>query len=100
MGLNWFNRISWGMLTALVMMLFIDLQIKNERIVSAVKIAGRYSFCLYLVHLCVIEIIDYYHITGGLYAVLAILLSVCAAVFLYHCVEKPCAGLLKKLTAQ
>ena len=100
MGLNWFNRISWGMFTALVMMVFIDLQIRNQKVVSVIKTAGRYSFCLYLVHLCVIEIIDHYHITGGLYAVLAVLFSVLAAVFLYHCVEKPFAGLLKKIMAQ
>ena len=100
MGLNWFNRISWGMLTALVMMIFIDLQISSQRIVSVIKVVGRYSFCLYLVHLCVIEIIDYYNITGMLYFVLAILFSILAAVFLYHCVEKPCAALLKKLAAQ
>lgn len=100
MGLNWFNRISWGMLTALVMMIFIDLRINSQRIVSVIKAAGRYSFCLYLVHLCVIEIIDYYNITGMLYLILAVLLSVMAAVFLYHCVEKPCAILLKKLIAQ
>lgn len=100
MGLNWFNRISWGMLTALVMMIFIDLQINSQRLVSVIKVAGRYSFCLYLVHLCVIEIIDYYNITGALYLVLAILFSMLAAVFLYHCVEKPCAVLLKKLATQ
>lgn len=99
MGLNWFNRISWGMLTALVMMIFIDLKIKNQRVVSAVRIMGRYSFSLYLVHLCVIEVIDYFQITGTLYLVLAVLLSMLAAVFLYHCVEKPCAALLKKLAA-
>ncbi len=99
MGLNWFNRISWGMLTALVMMIFIDLEIRNQRVVSVIKIMGRYSFSLYLVHLCVIEVIDYFKITGVVYLVLAVLLSILAAVFLYHCVEKPCAALLKKLAA-
>lgn len=99
MGLNWFNRISWGMLTALIMMIFIDLQIQSQRIVSVIKVMGRYSFCLYLVHLCVIEVIDYFKITGALYLVLAVSLSVLAAVFLYHFVEKPCAALLKRLMA-
>ncbi|MCM1467296.1 MAG: acyltransferase [Alistipes sp.] len=100
MGLNWFNRVSWGMLTALVMMIFIDLKINSPRIVSVIKVAGRYSFCLYLVHLCVIEIIDHYNITGTTYLIFAVLFSVLAAVFLYHCVEKPCSALLKKRIAQ
>lgn len=96
-GLNMYNRMLWGMLAALIMMLFLDLEIKNQRIVKTIKLVGRYSFCLYLVHLPVIEIIDYCGISGVKYLALAIVCSVVAAVFLYHCVEKPCANLLRKI---
>lgn len=97
MGLNMYNRMLWGVLAALIMMLFLDVEIKNQKITKAIKLVGRYSFCLYLVHLPVIEIIDYCGIGGAKYLVLAIICSVVAAVFLYHCVEKPCANLLRRI---
>lgn len=96
-GLNMYNRMLWGMLAAIIMMLFINLEIQNDVIVKIIKVLGRYSFCLYLVHLPVIEIIDYYKITGAAYLLLATLLSVVAAVVLYHCVEQPCGRLLRRL---
>ncbi|MDD6572822.1 MAG: acyltransferase family protein, partial [Thermoflexaceae bacterium] len=96
-GLNMYNRMLWGMLAAIIMMLFINLEIKNDVIVKIIKVLGRYSFCLYLVHLPVIEIIDYYKITGAAYLLLATVLSVVAAVVLYHCVEQPCGRLLRRL---
>lgn len=96
-GLNMYNRMLWGMLTAIIMMVFIDLDIKNKLVVNIIKIMGRYSFCLYLMHLPVIEVIDYYGITGGKYLLIATISSILAAVLLYHCVERPCSGLLRKL---
>lgn len=95
-GLNMYNRMLWGLLTALIMMTFIDLEIKKEWLASFIRLLGRYSFSLYLVHLCVIEIIYSFNIRGALYLVLATICSVAAAVVLYNCVEKPVASFLKK----
>lgn len=96
-GLNMYNRMLWGLLSALIMVTFIDWEIKNQRAVKLIKVVGRYSFCLYLVHLPVLEIIDYMGINGVMFLALGIMLSVVAAVILYHCVEKPAAALIKKM---
>lgn len=95
-GLNMYNRMLWGALCAIIMIAFIDLKIKSPKINSAIKTMGRYSFCLYLVHLCVIEVVDHFGVRGVPFLALSTIGSVVAAVILYHCVEKPCATLLKK----
>lgn len=95
-GLNMYNRMLWGILTAIIVIAFVDFKIDNSKINSIVKLVGRYSFCLYLVHLPVIELVDHFGIRGIPFLLLATIVSMMAAVVLYHCVEKPCATLLKK----
>lgn len=96
-GINLYNRMLWGLLAGIIMVVFIDLKISNQRIAKAIKIAGRYSFCLYLAHLPVMEIIDYMGIGGMKFLAIAVTGSVLAAVLLYHCVEQPCSRLMKRL---
>lgn len=96
-GINWYNRMLWGLLAALAITVFTDFSIGNKKVVSGIKLLGRYSFDLYLVHLPVIEILDYFNVTGAPYLVMAVTLSVVCAVLLYHLVENPCAKLIKKL---
>lgn len=98
-GLNMYNRMLWGLLCALIMIAFIDMKLKSNKIGNILKVLGKYSFSLYLVHLPVIEIINYCGISGITYVVLAVAVSVVAAVLLYHVVEKPCGALIKKLMA-
>lgn len=96
-GLNMANRISWGMLSAHVMVIFLDAKIKEGTLSKIIKVLGRYSFDLYLVHLPVIEMLDANNITGVTYLCVAVILSVVCAVLLHHLVEKPGAKLIKKL---
>jgi peptidoglycan/LPS O-acetylase OafA/YrhL len=95
-GINMSNRMSWGMLCAIVMVIFLDAGIKEGRTSRLIKLLGRYSFDLYLVHLPVIEMLDANAVTGLPYIILAVVLSVFFAVVLHHLVEKPCAALIKK----
>ncbi len=96
-GLNMYNRMLWGVLCAVIMIAFMDLKIENPKINSVIKVMSRYSFCLYLVHLCVIEIVDHFGVRGVPFLALSTVSSVLAAVALYHLVEKPCAALIRKI---
>lgn len=96
-GLNMYNRMLWGILAAIVMICFIDLDFKNESLKKVIKVLGRYSFSLYLVHLPVLKIMEYMQIVGVKFILLAPVICVVAAVVVYHIVEQPCAKLIKKL---
>lgn len=96
-GVNMYNRMLWGALTTLVMISFIDLQIKNEKCKKVLKIAGKYSFSLYLVHLPVLEILDYIGVRNIQFLLLGMIISIVVAIVFYNFVEKPCSVVIKKL---
>lgn len=96
-GLNMYNRMLWGVLAALVMMVFIDAGMANKKCESFLKLLGRYSFSLYLVHLPILRILEYMGFGSMMMVALGVICSMAAAVLLYHLVEKPGALLIKKL---
>lgn len=96
-GFNVYNRVLWGLLTGLLMMSFLDAGMSEGKLKKVIKTAGKYSFSLYLVHLPVLKMLEYYGFSGGYFLLAGVGGSVVAAVVLYHLVEKPCAMGIKKL---
>lgn len=98
-----FNRIIWSLLTVAFMLSMKDFAYsdKTKRIGNIFSALAKYSFTVYLVHMPVIELTEYFseHIHYlGYFAFLGIVLAVTAVMTaLLHCfVEIPFAKLIKR----
>lgn len=98
-----FNRIIWSLLTAAFMLAMQDFSYKGRTawIGRTLAFLSKYSFTVYLVHMPVIELVDYFsqHVRylgyapflGAVLVLTAVLTSV-----LHHLVEVPFARLIKR----
>lgn len=92
------NRVGFGCATAVIIIGFFNAAFRQQWIVHTIDVLSRYSFPFYLVHLGVMEILGVMRERGIIdnniiFALLVIVISVVAAVMLYHLVEQPVAML-------
>lgn len=97
-----FNRIIWSLLTVAFMLSMKDFSYsdKTQWVGGMFSFLARYSFTVYLVHMPVIELTEYFseHVHYlGYFPFLLIVLSVTALMtaLLHHAVEVPFAKLIK-----
>ena len=97
-----FNRIIWSLLTVAFMLSMKDFSYsdKTQWVGGMFSFLARYSFTVYLVHMPVIELTEYFseHVCYlGYFPFLLIVLSVTALMtaLLHHAVEVPFAKLIK-----
>lgn len=97
-----FNRIIWSLLTVAFMLSMKDFSYsdKTQWVGGMLSFLARYSFTVYLVHMPVIELTEYFseHVCYlGYFPFLLIVLSVTALMtaLLHHAVEVPFAKLIK-----
>lgn len=108
-----YNRVILSLLAVAFMLAMKNFEYskKTQWIGSVFAFISKYSFSVYLVHLFVLEFVDYIfskNLAGfdqgdykstyvGLYLIVTLAASVVLAMILHHGVEKPFAKLIKKL---
>ena len=100
MVLGVYNRVTWGILATLVMIVFMEFNVRQDGLRKVIKVMSRYSFSLYLVHLGVMRILEVNGILGMRFYLIAVPTCLLVAVLLNLCVETPVANLARKVTSR